>query len=81
MEREEGPPVYHCHSEDYRKTNRAPTASGMSKHNLCAVPLLSNQGKLSLSLSVSVSFPFIPLMKGKEKKDFPLENQETRGKH
>ena len=30
---------------------------------------------------VSVFFPFILLMKEKEKKDFPLESQETRGKH
>ena len=33
------------------------------------------------SLCVSVFLPFILLMKEKEKKDFPLESQETRGKH
>lgn len=40
--KQEGPRVHHCHSEDYRKTNRAPTASGVNKHGLCGVPLLSN---------------------------------------
>lgn len=34
--------VHYRHSEDSRKTKRAPTAPGMSKHNLCGGPLLSN---------------------------------------
>lgn len=39
---QEGLGVHYCPAEDSRKTNRAPTAPEMNKHNLCGVPLLSN---------------------------------------
>lgn len=74
---QEGPPAHHCPSGDYRKANRPPLAWGMSKHKPGGMPLCQP----GPTLCVSVSLPFIPLMKGKEKTDFPLEKQETRGQH
>lgn len=46
----------------------------MSKHNLCGGLCWVTRAN---SLCVSVFLPFILLMKEKEKKDFPLESQET----